>query len=81
MELLEHSSSDMHTCPLCQSQLDESTTQKLKDSFREEIVTKRRQFKENKELIKTLNQDLISTKSNTKTKTSLLEKTRSELTT
>ena len=81
MELLEHSPSDMHTCPLCQSQLDESTTQKLKDSFREEIVTKRRQFKENKELIKTLNQDLISTKSNTKTKTSLLENTRNDLTT
>ena len=81
MKLLEHSSSDMHTCPLCQSQLDESTTKKLKDSFQEEIHTKRMQFKENKELIDTLNENLISIKSNTENKTSLLENIRSELTT
>ena len=81
LKLLEHSSSDMHTCPLCQSQLDESTTKKLKDSFQEEIHTKRMQFKENKELIDTLNENLISIKSNTENKTSLLENIRSELTT
>ena len=81
MKLLEHSSSDMHTCPLCQSQLDESTTKKLKDSFQEEIHTKRMQFKENKELIDTLNENLISIKSNTENKTSILENIRSELTT
>ena len=81
LDLINHSSSDLHTCPLCQSRLDETSAENLKNTYQEEIEVKRTQYLENKTLIDKLNTDLTAIKSNIETKTSLLENIRRELTT
>ena len=81
LDLINHSSSDLHTCPLCQSRLDETSAENLKKTYHEEIEAKRTQYLENKSLIDKLNSDLTAIKSNIETKTSLLENIRRELTT
>ena len=81
LDLINHSSSDLHTCPLCQSRLDETSAKNLKNTYQEEIEVKRTQYLENKTLIDKLNTDLTAIKSNIETKTSLLENIRRELTT
>ena len=81
LDLINHSSSDLHTCPLCQSRLDETSAENLKNTYQEEIEAKRTQYLENKTLIDKLNTDLTAIKSNIETKTSLLENIRRELTT
>ena len=81
LDLIIHSASDLHTCPLCQSRLDETSAKNLKNTYQEEIEVKRTQYLENKTLIDKLNTDLTAIKSNIETKTSLLENTRRELTT
>ena len=81
LDLIIHSASDLHTCPLCQSRLDETSAKNLKNTYQEEIEVKRTQYLENKTLIDKLNTDLTAIKSNIETKTSLLENIRRELTT
>ncbi|MFL2644944.1 MAG: AAA family ATPase [Dehalococcoidia bacterium] len=81
LDLIEHSSSDMHSCPLCQSQLDESSAENLKNTYHSEIESKRTQYVENKTLIDKLSTELGLIKENVRTKTSHLENYRQQLTT
>ena len=58
----------MHSCPLCQSQLDESSAENLKNTYHSEIESKRTQYVENKTLIDKLSTELGLVKENVRTK-------------
>tara|TARA_A100001037_G_scaffold265787_1_gene257506 strand:- start:11391 stop:13991 length:2601 start_codon:yes stop_codon:yes gene_type:complete len=79
LDLIDHSSTDIHQCPLCQSQLDQSSVENLKNTYLAEIESKRNQYVRNKTLISTLAEELTNVQTSIKSETERLENERSRL--